>query len=348
MRLLVTGMTPQHINSQDRDGKYANNWDMMSQQALPALGHEITWRETTPGEDLRGFDVAVVGVHALNGLQTLRYKHGAVWAMSQLPSLIVTNDARYHDVWRSMEHTAAFWKCAHMSSSHQRRFNAALKHSKVIDKARYNLHVGNYVGLIPRWKRIGSLDPLYKINKTKELLSWDPTPFLGVVQRFNPNKTEQWVVAALRNLDWFVNNTKHTWPVVGPHKPWIKKTIPKGVESNGWRLIQQEVLDLYLESAGALVFPYDEYTSNTGWFRTSYLFATANGCPFHVGGNEYADYGPEFSFDPEDIENLSASDRQALADTQFNTLMSIVDTRDASLKDLQYALDRAIQRGPLV
>lgn len=349
MRLLVTGMTPQHINSQGRDGQYANNWDLLAQQALPDLGHTVDWRETMPGEDLSSYDMAVVGVHALNGLQTLRYKHGACWALSQLPSLVVTNDARYGDVWRSMTETSAFWKCSHMTSSHQKRFNAALRHSKVIDQARYRLMVGNYTGLIPRWKQIGSLDSLYRINKTKELLSWDPTSYLKFERRFTEiPRTHQWVVAALRNLDWFINYAQHTWPVVGPHKPWVKKTVPKGAESNAWRMTQDEVLDLYLQSSGALVFPYDEVTSNTGWFRTSYLFSTANGCPFHVGGNEYAAYGAEFSFDPMDIEKLTDHMRLDLADKQFNSLMAVASKRDETLSDLKYALERAKERGPLV
>ena len=70
MRILVTGMTPQHINSQGRDGQYDNNWDILAAKGLPDLGHDVDWRETTPGEDLSSYDMAVVGVHALNGLQT--------------------------------------------------------------------------------------------------------------------------------------------------------------------------------------------------------------------------------------------------------------------------------------
>ncbi len=348
MRILVTGMTPQHINSQGRDGQYDNNWDILAAKGLPELGHQIDWRETTPGEDLSSYDMAVVGVHALNGLQTLRYKHGACWALSQLPSLVVTNDARYSDVWRSMEHTAAFWKCEHMTASHQKRFNAALKHSKVIDKARYRLMVGNYTGLIPRWKRIGSLEPYLKVNKTKELLSWDPSCYVDCSPRYNGEKIRQWCVAALQNLGWFLDYEKPTWPVVGPYKPWVKKTVPKGVESNAWRLTQQEVLDLMLISAGTLVFPYDESAYNGGWWRIRHLHALANRCAIYIGGNEYSQLGPEWRLTLSDLEKLSTSEMEYVADCQAKSLFGVVDCKSEALSDLQIALNKAKERGPLV
>lgn len=87
MRIILTGMTAAQV------GSVENYWDTtLVEAALRSLGHDVDRRAVAPGEDLSGYDMAVVAQQKINSITCIHYRYGALWAASQLPHVTFYED----------------------------------------------------------------------------------------------------------------------------------------------------------------------------------------------------------------------------------------------------------------
>jgi hypothetical protein len=290
---------------------FSANFDAVLIGALRNLGHEVDVRRVRPTDDLSKYDRALVQLWELSSLSS-RYSHGALWAMSQIPSITFVTDHNITGVLRSFPTPGA----PDPSKKVLRELVGGVTRSDwrywhLPDYAVPIVHAAQSVHARPMVTQNFSfpgLDPARVLtNGFTSVVPLDPsrlTPVPGYegCEPRASTRERSWLFAALRapkGIGGLANGC--TWPIVryGDRQSPI---VPEDV-----------ITRMHLRHAGSLARPYDH--AGSGWWRLRYLTAVSTCTPLIVARNEAPD-SPFSDLAPCDVEQISGSDLDWLAARQ--------------------------------
>lgn len=215
LKILFTGCTSIQVNPERRSSISKIDVPASIVEALRSRGHEVDWRQVTPGEDLSSYDVAWLNMAPINSLNGRAGAMGTLWAMSSgLPLVHFLDDWQFAAVWNGMRALARkpemLFKWMLVGAAH-RGEEAATHFSRESVMAAYN--------------RILERDPSLKSKIYPERYYMRDTD-----EQVEPHKER--LVAAARAFD------KEIWDTgavaVCPMYSWgdrslVKKRLPKNI-----------------------------------------------------------------------------------------------------------------------
>lgn len=344
MNILLTGMTSLQAGARETTDEYCSPF-LLFKQIFAELGHTVTHREVWPGEDLSQFDLALVGIHAFNSIVTLRYKHGALWAASQLPHAVVVDDMQWSDIHHSVTNGNAYWKCSHLDESQMRRWRAASKVSKKIEAVRKHWAESFDLCLFTMFKW-GDHERFSERHSIREILDWDPSPWVPAVvdPSAKVEKHLRWVCACLRNQDAWLDSLDLKWPVVKRYKPWIGEKKIK--EAPMWRKPEHDLVrEDYATSWGNLAYLHPD-TAGTGWWRVRFNYVIEQ-CRTVMSADprEVASLGEPFLVKRSDIEKMLPHQLESLANEQRTVWKRWSTSADKERRRLQEYVQKICLEG---
>lgn len=318
MKILVTGFGTRHVNSGRQSLPIATGIAAIV-ELLRAGGHEANWRAVTPGEDLAGYDRALVVVIAPNSL-TARYCLGGLWAMHALGPArcdLVIDDWQTKQLWSGAKtqarQPARMWK--DLLNRVGREACLASPALRAACEGQIKLMAGD------AWPwRLWT--PLFRHGNPYALglpatryLRFDPSMHfwrqkldagLGTLAEALHVRERRWVSASLLSKQDWLDRTKLAWP--------LKRL--GNIKQDQERLPEDDVLRLYGESWGVLSCPHDH--AGSGWWRARYPFAALMGAIVFGSYQETKDLGASYRhFGAREIEELSDDALAELAQRQL-------------------------------
>jgi len=295
MKVLLTGMVTRQVKDPlTLSNRYMSFFHCL-RAALDYGGHEVDWRGVEIGDDLSGYDVAIIGLHGLGAMATLRWKWGALWAAHKLPHIPMLQDWRVRQILSELQQPAdRLWRCSFINNDADwKRWKQASKEpgiSKVHEHWSGNkLHM--VMAPVMRW---GEPDDVLKLHPgIGRVEGWDPSPFYWNIEKNAPNeeKLRQWTCVSLTNQDDWIDTKEISWPV---SKAWKKPGRAKLAADSF--IDEEQLAALMGRSWGCLLPGYGGKMPVRGWWRARYLLAPR--C-----GNVLAGDTPEFTGLPGCFQN---------------------------------------------
>lgn len=341
MKILLTGCTKNAVNGKKQaTTDYVSSFPIMAEM-LTTLGHTVDWREVTVGEELRGrYDLAIVGVQALHSIAGKQYKHGAIYAATQLRHIIMLDDWQIRRTLYSFCRNDYFWRTPMLSPVELRNREAALPYKAEIDALLASWWDAIPPMIAPLWPW-GDFSKMPFSEKFTRLYDINPSPFMPVLstRATNPasaisdvihGRNRGWVLATLMDQTDWERKQGFTWPIVRQHA--VKKVRCWG------RVSEKKVVELYEQNWGVLSPKYAH--AGSGWWRTRYDFAYQAGAIVYGTAAEMAACDPVFATPLSDIERMSETNLFELATAQRNAFLGKQPTRAEVLVKLAGALAR--------
>lgn len=326
MKILLTGCTNiQALAERRQRYTYVLLYDMVH-DGLVELGHEVDWRPVTPGEDLKGeYDLALVGLAAMNGFLTSTHKWGALWAASQLPHAVVFDDWQVKGICGSIRIQSTLWSLGVVDAQ---AHAAALPYKREIEaqRAAWASKMDHVIAPLFNWGDRAIFEDNHSMGR---LWTWDPSPHIAFPElRPGVEKQRQWACAALANKDAWLARYDFSWPVERRFKGGLPRLKTE----------TEIVLDCYQPAWGVLS-PAVAGLDGSGWWRARFNFA-AHVCSVLWGEPaELAPLGSAYHLPLAEIEAMRDSDLSELASAQASWLRGQELSRAESL----FQLDRIVQ-----
>lgn len=341
MRILITGFTIRQCGESDSVKRpYATVFDMLETAAREA-GHDVVRRRVTPGEDLRGgFDLAVIGVHAMASMASSR-RYGGVWTATQLPHCVWFQDWKVRTTADHMHTQNYLWKSSHLSDSMYRDFELAAPHSKWMDRvrARWSRNLRHVVLPMFEWA-----DPLeFKrriLPSVGEVHKWDVSPWLPQYGRPSPpeEKERRWVCASLSNQTGWLEEVAPSWPV---DRVFNAEKWSGGAKEWGFVPEEQLVGERYGRSWGVMM-PFYGAECIPGWWRSRPVFAAQSGCVLWADHSEVSGVGQYHAAATiAEVERMPTERLAATAHHQASIIARWVKPRAESAAELDRVLRSA-------
>lgn len=297
MRILLTGCTNiQALKRRRQRYTYVLLYDMLH-DCLTEAGHEVDWRPVVPGEDLKGrYDVALVGVAALNGFLTMTHKWGALWAASQLPHAVVFDDWQVKGICGSIRIQSTLWAMGVVDAAMHAK---AMPHRAEIERVRaeWASSMRHVIAPLFNW---GDRAIFHENHRMENLWTWDPSPHIPFpdlrhdgYERFD-HKERRWACAALANKDAWLARYDFKWPVERRFKGGLPRLKTE----------TEIVLDCYAPAWGVLS-PAVPGLDGSGWWRARFNFAAHVGSVLWGEAAELAPLSPAYWYPLERLEGLS-------------------------------------------
>lgn len=351
MKVLLTGMTPNHIGA--NLGK--SYWDTeLVEAALRHGGHEVTRRAVTTGEDLSMFDCAVIGQQKLNSLSVFYYRYGALWAASQLPHVVFYEDlAKEIRAYRTGLKARYIWDypTAKMVTPRLLGFREpARAYREILDAQveRWASPDTQAVMIAYRWGKNDQMRPFLPGTVTFiDLTAFYDGGWGQVLPSDIPPKRE-WIFATLvnqtkwdydprRGLEWPVDNRGYPeWTMGG-------QVLARG-GYRGKKLSRSELLRLYQGAWGNLTWPYRGPVVGAGVWRDRFHDAIRSERVLLAQPGEVAGLGAPYLKTVMEIESSTDAELRILAAEQAHVFQSYQlsrgDAADAFTKVLTEVTSR--------
>ena len=346
MKILLTGMTPDHIGA--NLGK--NFWDTdLLHVGLERAGHTVDRREVLVGEDLSHYDRAVVMMQKLNSITTFYYRYGAIWAASQLPTLLCFEDfgknprapinalkPRY--IW---DYPTASFGSARIDKirNHARTYADTLNRQietwlAPTTKAHIIAYQwGNHEqfrNLLPQQLGFTDLTAFFPAE-TKQLVT-------------DEYRLKQWIFATLLpEKEWnYDPRGQVTWPVVNLGKPATVGPTTRNARVTG-KMKHVELVDKYYRTSwGVMAWPYKPRVAGGGIWRDRFHDGINAGCVMHFQPGEVRPLGRSFLVPIKEVEGLHTAQLRQLADDQAGAFREKQLPEPAAVEALNWLLDNHV------
>lgn len=336
MRVLVTGMTKQHIGGGNQIG-YEPVADLFA-RAFELLGNDVDHRRAVIGEDLTGYGLVVVGVVPPLSVAT-NYLHSALWVIHEcertgVPLMFFVDD------WQFTSITSKLGTVSRDANHLTKPFFAGRP-----DHEWALANVGLEMAVVHRllekdWP--ATLIPAFTWGDHTVLRSRLPraTGFVidpSVLARAYPvewpeQRERRWVLGTVSDQRGWLETVRGAWPVehVGGRASKAARSVPEA-----------ELVQLYADSCGVLSPPYTA-TLGTGWWRNRFVHAARTRAVLLADpreaprlGDAYCGYGVEV------IEAMTDPQLVELAAWQCRTLQMHQMTPGEIGEQLQRAVEWA-------
>lgn len=330
MRILVTGVSARHVNSQRLRYKYINDFADVMRFLREDMGHTVEHRTVSFAEkDLKKkFDLLIVGLLAPSSMGAVHFTE-TMHAMSQFPRDRVRaafddwNCSNFQAGVRStLKRGPAEWRI-HSNPSDELKAMALEQTLRFHDPAKV---VPVMTTLFPWADRDRYIK---RVMPSATLFDYDPSPI--VEKRPVPRgivRDRRWVHAALADHSYWLNSKNFKWPVVSFGNKRLGQLI----------LDEDGVHAEYCKSWGATAAPYPDGIA--GWWRPRYIHAANAGTLMLIDGAEKtALRGTPYDLDVQVVEAMN--DKELALAVKKQQLWLTKNT--ATLQQMREALTRAIE-----
>lgn len=347
MRILLTGMTPDHVGT--NIGK--NFWDTdLIHVGLERAGHTVDRREAIVGEDLSGYDRAVVMMQKLNSITAFYYRYGAIWAASQLPTLLC-----FEDFGKNPRAPVNALKSRYIWDYPTQNFGSA-RINKVRDHARAWEDTLNRVvetWLLPSTKAHIIAYQWGKHQQFRELLPQqlgftDLTAFFPADTKqlvTDEYRLKQWIFATLLPArEWSYDpRISASWPVVNLGKPADVDIVAVRNARVSGKMKHHELVDKYYRTSwGVMSWPYKPRTAGGGIWRDRFHDGINSGNVMHFQPDEVRPLGQPFLVPVEEIEKMNTATLRQLAADQAGAFHAQQLSESHALEALNWLLDNHV------
>jgi hypothetical protein len=336
MNILFTGstgrQTKETISSRALD---RINDPSIIRGSLRKLGHVVTCRSVTHGEDLTEFDLVIVGLGQFGSMNYSGEIMNALYAIGAAPKVLVL-----HEDWKIESTMGGLLKArgqiAQMAQkvwSNGSRFYGGTDHAKfdpeVIEHVVGEVLAGAYPCMVPAFDW-GDKSILHRVLGTNNVFNMDLTPYVldgyGITAQNTSTKSRTHMLASLGDFRSWVKRNKLTWPV----SYFGCTAIPGSVKLDS-------ELDVFNECGKHWSILCPEYgTAGSGWFRIRYIYSALQGCTIHGSDKDLLALGiePRFAEELSDLELQNYADEQRTAILNHAWTKSIFDERlDAIVRE---------------
>lgn len=334
VRVLLTGMTPRQIGRGARLG-YGVIGDYLK-VALEHTGVAVDFRETIPGEDLRGYDVMLVGLAPIKSTPS-KFTYGGLWAISQARAagarlVFYVDDWQVHHV-RNHSRSHANNPVTLFSDFKKNswyRFDEALPHRTVLEAAGSALGERTWpLTLYPSW-RWGDAARIAPFLPASRIEGFDPTPWAvrdrgPVTLTTDEDRERRWILAALGDQSGWLDKVRPAWPVA--------YFGPKG---NAGKIPESQVREHYTRAWGVMSPSYRH--AGSGWWRCRLVQSAQAGAVLLGSEEELGAMGPEWTLTADKIESMSVTQLRELAETQRYSVRDWMTPADQSAEGLRQLL----------
>lgn len=332
MRVLLTGTSRVQANAK-RLSNYRTNINYLHDM-LVMLGHTVDWRPVAPGEEglQDRYDIALVGLQAVNGVAGKAHPYGALWAASQLPHITVFGDWQVRPSIYSLKNPKHLWTDAMLSPGAKRTRERALLFHDTIDAQRQRWW-DNLDAVIAPLFPWGDHGKFKRIHPMTRLYPLDPTNFAQVLTTpgDDQEKRRAWVCAALADQSNWTRKINPSWPLVRQHG---QRNV------RGWgRISEDEVVNGLYRTHWGVLAPRQGSMAGTGWWRSRYVYAVQARSIMWADPREVIGLGGPYLHTMQAIEASTDAALRQLADHQRDHLLDkshgqavVLDILESALK----------------
>lgn len=309
MKILVTGMTAQHIGSNRRQIKYEAVTDTFVKALRHGGDHQVDWRPVDPGEDLSGYDVVLVGVVPIGSLAAT-YIYGALYAIATAPNVhVFVDDWQFPSITSSLKtYTKAPDKLVKPLFNYRRDYDWAFSSSgrSVIDPVMARLVEKLPPVLVPafNWGDRSKLDTL----SAERMVYLDPSPFCHDYEASpypREDRERAWVMGTLSDQRTWLESLQLGWEV---------SYVGGKASKAEMKVTEQELVEGYAQSWGVLSHPYRH--AGSGWWRNRFVHAARTGSVLLGDKAEVTPIGESYELTGHAVEALSSWELEDLGQCQ--------------------------------
>lgn len=315
--------------------------DRLLMNALEHAGIPYERRLVTPGEDLSGYAGVLASMVKLNSLNAFTHRYGLLWAVSQLPAIVVPEDWQLL-AWYNSLVPRYIWDYptkTMLKGSIVVMRDRSLPYAPILDDATTRIHDGKVLTLLKLYDwgltariKSGGMFTTGRVNRL-DLSAFTPEYHRADVPVDLTQKRRQWVLAQLadprstpRGQRYRESFDSQPWPVLGFHGTMHDR-------SRGWKQPERVIVDTYYrQSWGVMATPYDH--AGSGWWRLRFHQAVAMRCLICAMPDELGALGGAFTFKPNDIVHYSDTELSALADAQRDAFITALRPKDEAAAEL--------------
>lgn len=324
MKILMTGFTARHVGSTRLRYDYLNIPRMLA-ATLRELGHEVEQRRVTPGEQLRGYDLALVGIIPPNKL-VATYQYGALWTLRVMESRALL----FPDDWTIVGLRSGLRVVSDQLKASDFRLDRPNKDRAIRLRKQLYRTLDLLAGPNCPWS---VLVPLFGWGNIKELLAevldanaytWDPSSLVSPsrsLPRGPGPRLRRWILGSLANHEPWVRNLKLRWPV----------RYYGNAKLNQHVLPEVVLIEEYANCWGVLAPRYPKV--GCGWWRVRYLHAVWARSVLYCDRADAVKIGPSYEL-PSNVEELTDAKLAEIADRQREELNRTIASRASVLDRL--------------
>ena len=333
MKILFTGMASSHCKKPSNVSFFTLLSDVLSKD------HDIVWASPSMSwkkEDLDRYDQIFFGLTPPTSLSANKL-YGALNVLGLMfdsPKLKIVLDSP--QIWQFKNSISAVTKDSSIlfSSFYSRRegYEAASRNKSIVERATAHM-------LVSVWPKI--IYPSVPWLSAEQLAS-----LLGFVSAENlyginldPIYIDPEPARIGRRDYWALENPKSTWIES------VKKSIvfPQEPTKVGRKTDDLYALDVIRNSVGLLLPPQER--NSTVWWNYRLIQAMNTSTPIATYWQQTQEFSPSWSMLAYQIEDMSTSQRQALASAQRNTYLDSLPSPDEIRENLNnFLLDFSIER----
>jgi len=335
MKILMTGCTARHVNSQRLLYKYLAGSDVI-RETLKAAGHEVDHRFVYRDEYptiARKYDRVLCGMVKANSLMSVHINQ----AMSVLNAFPKKRRLIYYDDWCCFQIPSGTnyalnnwekWLKWRYRNTKQENLPTA-KELIVMEKMFHEL-LHQAPKALAYMYDYADLDAFKKKVLPGEIIRYDPSCMLKTVKyKPAPERERAWISATLHKHDsWFESMAPWTWPV----KHFGNKKRGQPV------LTEEQVTEMYRTHWGMITHGYPD--GMLGWWRVRMVHAARMKCINLVDRKEANLMGAAtpYHLDLNDVEGQPDGQLQEIADAQAKFFLRKTWTRKRLLSTLTTAI----------
>jgi len=297
--------------------------------ALQQLGHVVDHRAVTPGEDLSGYDRALIGIGPTKSF-TARFVPGTAWAYKSMPghTILFCDDWSVEKTGYDFRNTLSRWDkwlkfFTDAGPVRGQELWADPQRQADVQEMLEDITVSKDRKLLAPMFTWGNHRLLLEGNLPSTLVPWDPTPLLPMAPGPAPTKRKQWILATLQkkmNL---------------PHGEWPMHQVGNKREGQPYHP-ENEILKMYQESWGVMCPPYAK--AGSGWWRARYQHAADAGCVLWLDARDKAGMDSCYRLSLTDYEKLGDHELAVTARAQREWFYANVATAETTLQVITEAL----------
>jgi len=343
MKVLITGMTPNQVG---RPGRFALvTVASLYAEMISEAGHEVDHRLTTPGEDLTGYDVILVGLvppssiaarHVYNVMDVIYRAKSSGCAL-----MFYVDDWQFYKI-----HGAARTKHKNPDGMFTTIKGRTDREWAETDEGRLRVARSMEALATRPWpttlavaypwgdhSKLESMPSRNTIYLDPSSLCWDKLEKM-IQPVLRQSRERQWILASLANHQDWVEKQGFDWPVelIGPKQTGATRTLK-----------EPEIVQLVAESWGTLCPPYNH--AGSGWWRIRFMYTAVAGAVSIVAPGDAEKLGASFQHPVDEIESMGCDELEALAKAQYEDLRARTWTREQLIDYVDRVLKHEVQEG---
>lgn len=313
MKVLISGMMKVQARA-PRPGFFGSGIVALH-EALVQLKHTVEWRKLEYNENLRQYDLLILGLGALGDFSN-SFLYQIIRASEYDNVLFLIDDWRANGALRGIRDNDIFRDFLFKMATGRHVDPAVVKKDrKLLEKLREKMF-RQKTNLIGSFFEFGDRKIILEDTPFEDVHSYDPSSFL-YKYRLQKEKLEQpssrikrWIYGSLGDHHRWVKKLGTTWPVVCH------------MRKHGNFLTEPELLREYVKSAAMLAPMYQ--ASGSGWWRPRYIHAAYSRTPMYGDWTESVGFGRGYWEPVQEIERLSNKERREFAEVQHKCVMKAI------------------------